>query len=72
MERLAPGTDIPAELLPGGEEILVLNGTLIQQGEAHGPGTWIRNPPGARLGLATGPDQGCTFWVKRGHLPPSR
>ncbi len=70
LERLAPGIDPGERFLPGGEEILVLQGTLRQAGGAHGPGCWIRNPPGARLGLATGPDRGCTYWVKRGHLPP--
>ena len=70
VERLAPDAKIEQRPLPGGEEILVLEGTLVQAGAAYGPGTWIRNPPGANLGLAGGPDRGCTFWVKRRHLPP--
>ena len=70
LERLDPGADAGVRPLPGGEEILVLDGALIQAGQEHGPGVWIRNPTGARLGLAAGPGQGCTFWVKRGHLPP--
>lgn len=71
LERLAAGTDAGERFLPGGEEILVLEGKLAQSGETYGPGTWIRNPPGASLGLKTGPDLGCMFWVKRGHLPPA-
>lgn len=76
LERLAPGVSLEPRDLSGGEEILVIDGVLrqegvlSQQGGAHGPRCWIRNPPGARLGLATEPDRGCTFWVKRGHLPP--
>ena len=70
LERLAPGAAVDLRNLIGGEEILVLAGVLIQAGNAHGPGTWMRNPPGANLGMAVGPDQSCTFWVKRGHLPP--
>ncbi|MGY9057423.1 MAG: cupin domain-containing protein [Alphaproteobacteria bacterium] len=70
MERLAPGTMLPAQNLTGGEEILVLEGTLLQAGTEHRPGTWLRNPPGAQLDLATGPSQSCMFWAKRGHLPP--
>lgn len=70
MERLAPGSAVAPRLLTGGEEILVLEGSLVQGGETYGPGAWIRNPDGACLDLAAGPDRGCTFWVKRGHLPP--
>ncbi len=72
LERLAAGVDAGVRFLPGGEEILVLDGVLMQDGAAHGAGCWVRNPPGARLNLAAGPKQGCTFWVKRGHLPPPR
>ena len=71
LERLAAGADAGERFLPGGEEIFVLDGVLMQAGTAHGAGAWIRNPPGARLDLAAGKDQGCTFWVKRGHLPPT-
>jgi len=70
VERLAPGTEIMERQLSGGEEILVLDGDLLQAGETYRSGTWIRNHPGARLDLSTGPGQSCTFWIKRGHLPP--
>jgi len=70
LERLAPNRKIAVRSLPGGEEILVLEGCLRQGGQAHSPGSWIRNPPGAGFDLGTGPEGGCTFWVKRGHLPP--
>jgi anti-sigma factor ChrR (cupin superfamily) len=70
LERLSPGMSAGPRTLAGGEEILVLDGALLQSGETYGPGTWIRNPDGAYLDLAAGPDRGCTFWVKRGHLPP--
>lgn len=71
LERLSPGTSVDERVLDGGEEILVLDGALIQGQDRHAAGTWIRNPPSARLGLETGPDLGCTFWVKRRHLPPA-
>jgi anti-sigma factor ChrR (cupin superfamily) len=69
LERLAPATHVPPRNLSGGEEILVLEGTLLQLGERYPAGCWIRNPAGAKLDLGAGPKQGCLFWVKRGHLP---
>jgi anti-sigma factor ChrR (cupin superfamily) len=70
LERLASGAHVAARSLPGGEEILVLDGTLRQAGADHPAGSWIRNPPDAALDLAAGDAHGCTIWVKRGHLPP--
>ena len=70
LERLARGTSIEREPLAGGEEILVLEGSLLQAGTLHQAGTWIRNPAGSSLDLATDAETTATFWVKRGHLPP--
>ncbi|MCB9947770.1 MAG: cupin domain-containing protein [Rhodospirillaceae bacterium] len=66
LERLDPGTRVAPYPCPGGEEILVLAGTLRDEDGDYRQGTWIRNPDAHRHGLATG--EGCTLWVKRGHL----
>ena len=67
LERLAPGARIAPYVCRGGEEILVLSGTLTDELGEHGPGVWLRNPDGFRNALAS--RDGCTYWVKRGHLP---
>jgi quercetin dioxygenase-like cupin family protein len=67
IERLAPGTAIAPRRPAGGEEIFVLEGSLLVDGAMHRRGAWIRRPAGDGAALAS-PD-GCRFWVKRGHLP---
>ena len=69
MERLAPGTQVAPYPCDGGEEILVLDGVLSDDAGTYGAGTWVRNPAGSRHGLAS--ENGCLFWVKRGHLGAS-
>lgn len=64
--RLAPGARIPARPLPGGEEILVLEGGYRDELARHTAGTWVRNPPGSAHGIAS--DQGALLWIKTGHL----
>jgi anti-sigma factor ChrR (cupin superfamily) len=66
LERLAPGASLPGRADLGGEEIFVMSGELATGSAPHGPGTWIRNPPGHREDLHSG--QGALYWVKRGHL----
>jgi anti-sigma factor ChrR (cupin superfamily) len=66
LERLAPGTELPEVDCPGGEEILILDGSLRDQHGSYSRGTWIRNPPGFRRAL--GSESGAAYWVKRGHL----
>jgi anti-sigma factor ChrR (cupin superfamily) len=66
--RLAPGTRIPHHEHPGGEEILVLEGAFEDEQGRYGKGTWLRNPPGSGHGMSS-PD-GCTLYVKTGHLTP--
>lgn len=72
--RLAPGAELPARGLPGGEEIFVLDGSLGDTPEGTsgvcGPGSWVRNPAGQRAALAS--PSGARLFVKRGHLtaPP--
>ena len=69
MERLAPGTRVAPYRCDGGEEVLVLDGALSDDAGTYDAGTWVRNPAGSRHGLAS--ENGCLFWVKRGHLGAS-
>ena len=66
LERLAPGMRLDGTRCPGGEEILVLSGTLADEHGAYPAGTWIRNPHGHVRTLRS--EFGATYWVKRGHL----
>jgi anti-sigma factor ChrR (cupin superfamily) len=45
--RYAPASVFPAHGHPGGEEILVLSGTFSDDSGHHGPGFYLRNPPGS-------------------------
>jgi anti-sigma factor ChrR (cupin superfamily) len=45
--RYAPSSVFPAHAHPGGEEILVLSGTFSDDSGHHGPGCYLRNPPGS-------------------------
>jgi len=53
--------------LPGGIELLVLDGSFIEGGEEFTRLSWLRLPAGATL-QATGGRGGCKLWVKSGHL----
>lgn len=66
MERLVAGSALPPATMPAGEEIFVLSGELSDESGHYAEGCWIRNPPGYRRSLRSGP--GATFWSKRGHL----
>src|SRR5262245_2071540 len=68
IEYLAPNATIPQYVCHGGEEILVLSGVFSDESSDHGPGVWLRNPDGFRNALAS--QDGCTYWVKRGHMAP--
>lgn len=66
LEHWAPGAEVALDL-PGGLELLVLEGGFTEGGEAFEPWSWLRLPPGARLAAQAGP-QGARLWVKTGHL----
>lgn len=70
LSRLAPGTVMPTHAHPGGEEVLVLEGTLADENGTYGPGTWLRLPPGSRH--APRSETGCLLYVKLGHLTKVR
>ena len=50
----------------GGEEILVLAGSLLYGDEECRTGTWVRFPSGREPSLES--KAGCRLWTKRGHL----
>jgi hypothetical protein len=66
LERWAPGISI-AVPVPGGIELLVLDGGFTEGGEEFTRYSWLRLPAGSTLRAAAGP-QGCCLWVKSGHL----
>ncbi len=66
--RYAAGAAFEAHTHGGGEEILVLEGTLHDEHGVYGPGTYIKNPVGSAHAPFT--EEGCTLFVKLRHLDP--
>jgi len=66
LERLAPGTALPRESSDGGKEIFVLEGRLEDDDGGYPAGTWLRLPPNGSHAPRSA--EGCTYYVKRGHL----
>ena len=66
LQRWAPGINV-VEPLPGGIELLVLNGSFIEAGEEFTQFSWLRLPTGAMLKATAGRGD-CKLWVKSGHL----
>lgn len=66
LERWAPGARIELPL-PGGMELLVLDGEFSEGGERFEPQSWLRLPQGSKLRAQSGA-AGCRLWVKTGHL----
>jgi hypothetical protein len=66
LERWAPGMSI-AVPIPGGIELLVLDGSFAEGGEEFTSLSWLRLPVGAML-QATAGRGGRELWVKSGHL----
>lgn len=60
--RFDPGSRFSEHDHPGGEEILVLEGTFSDYQGGFGTGSYFRNPPGFRH--APFSDEGCTILVK--------
>jgi ChrR Cupin-like domain len=65
--RYQPGTAAVVRRRIGGEEILVLDGTLLDERSAYPRGTWIRNPPGSLHEPYS--VEGCLIYLQTGHLP---
>ena len=66
LEKWTPGATITREV-PGGAELLVLEGGFDEGGERFEPLSWLRLPTGSMLQATVGP-QGCRLWIKTGHL----
>jgi hypothetical protein len=66
LERWAANASIALDL-PGGIEVLVLDGSFEEAGESFAPQSWLRLPAGARLAAKAGPS-GARVWIKAGHL----
>jgi hypothetical protein len=66
LERWAPHS--PIELaLPGGAEILVIDGNFVEAGERFTPQSWLRLPAKATFRATAGVEE-YRIWVKTGHL----
>ena len=66
LERWAANAQIDLPL-PGGAEVLVIDGSFAENGEDFTPQSWLRLPAKAKLQATAGPE-GCKVWVKTGHL----
>ncbi|MBV8187475.1 MAG: cupin domain-containing protein [Alphaproteobacteria bacterium] len=66
LERWMPDGAIELDL-PGGAELLVLDGSFDEAGERFEPLSWLRLPTGSALQAKAGPT-GCRLWMKTGHL----
>jgi hypothetical protein len=66
LERWAPDAKI-ALGDPGGLELLVLDGSFVERGEAFEAQSWLRLPSEESMVARAGPN-GCKAWVKSGHL----
>jgi hypothetical protein len=66
LERWAPDATV-ALVLPGGAELLVLDGGFTEGSDRLTRQSWLRLPAGSALDAAVGPE-GCKVWVKTGHL----
>jgi len=67
MIRLATGQRFPIDSDPGGLEILVISGSIVDQGSELSAESWLRFPAGQENELIASSDS--LLWVKSGHLP---
>lgn len=68
LQRFAPGAEGIESAYPGGAELYVLEGELVDELGRYPAGTWLRLPPGSRHRLLA--PGGALSYVKTGHLPP--
>jgi hypothetical protein len=66
LERWAPHAKIILPM-PGGIELLVLDGEFSEGDDSFAAQSWLRLPAGAELRSRAGAS-GCRVWVKTGHL----
>lgn len=65
--RWSPSTRFARHSHPGGEELLVLEGSFEDEHGAYPTGSWLRSPDPSEHAPFTGPD-GALLYVKTGHL----
>jgi anti-sigma factor ChrR (cupin superfamily) len=67
--RWAPGTYFNPHRHFGGEEIFVIDGVFEDEHGRYPAGFWLRSPHmSSHKPFSV---EGCTIWVKTGHLPPA-
>jgi anti-sigma factor ChrR (cupin superfamily) len=66
LERWAPGTAGRVDAVGGGE-LLVVEGSASESGDALRPQSWVRVPDGGTFDVKAG-KAGAVFWLKTGHL----
>lgn len=66
LERWSPGAAVGLDV-PGGAELLVLEGAFDREGERFESLSWLRLPAGTVLRANAGAN-GCRLWIKTGHL----
>jgi len=66
LERWAPHAQIELPV-PGGVEVLLIDGSFSEGHEDFTPQSWLRLPAKATL-LANAGAKGCRVWVKTGHI----
>ena len=67
LARFAPGARSARHDHPGGEEVLVLEGSYQDEFGRYTRGTWIRSPHGSSHLPRS--EAGCLLFIKTGHLP---
>ena len=63
---LDPGAQLALDT-PGGAELLVLDGSLIETDDTLEKLSWLRTPTGTAIKAIAG-DEGARIWLKSGHL----
>lgn len=64
--RMQPGATWPRHLLPGGEELFVVEGSFSDEGGHYPARTWLRTPAGSEHQIYS--REGCLLYCKTGHL----
>ena len=67
LQRIDAGEALFTDIIVGGAELLVLEGTLIEAGQSYQRGGWIRLPVDATSQITAG-ENGATVYLKTGHL----
>ena len=70
LERWAAGSAPGAQVLPGGIEIFVLEGSFEDAEGRYDAGAWLRLPDGANLDAHS--EEGCVLYVKQGAVSALR